>query len=407
MQTGNSQSEGVLAPNPKIWTGQFVHLLVLEALLQIGMFVINPIIAGYLVSIGITVGIAGSIAGLNSTTAMFFRPVNGFLADLLAKRSLLVGSTVLFMLSALGLALTSSVGLVAFFRALMGIAFAVKSAVVVVMASAVVPSEVTGQAVGYISMCFAVASGLGPLLGDTIAHLVGYRLSFAVAAALFAIGLALAVTFRAAAQFRADPKQPPLRTRAAEAFRKFHLPDLFYLPTLPYTIIAALIMVPQGMMMVMLLALAEREGIGGASMYYLVYSILTAATRPIAGRLVDRYGLSIAIIPGTVLMAGGMALLAIRFSLAAILVTAVMMALGQGAIFATLQAESVRHCPPEYSGRSANMFFIGNDVGMGVGPIICGAVFEAFGTSATFAMASACAASALFFFLADCRRRAR
>ncbi|MBQ3387157.1 MAG: MFS transporter, partial [Eggerthellaceae bacterium] len=334
-------------PSPSIWNGRFVHLLVLEALLQIGMFIINPIISSYLVAIGVSVGVAGTVAGLNSITAMAFRPVNGFIADLITKRSLLVGSTLLFLISALGLALSTEMAAIAFFRALMGVAFAIKSAVVVVMASATVPKEKTGQAVGYISMCFAISTGVGPLLGDWIAHLVGYRISFALAAALFLAGFLLAVSFKTPAQFLRKPDEPGLRERAAKALRSLRLRDLFYLPTLPYTIVTALIMIPQGMMMVMLLALAEQEGVSGAPWYFLLYAVLTSVTRPIAGTLVDRHGLPIAIVPGTLLMASGMLLLALRFSFATIMVTAVLMALGQGAIFATLQAESVRHCPRE------------------------------------------------------------
>ncbi len=74
----------------KVWNRRFVHLLLIEWSLQFGIYATTPIASNYAVSIGAAIGIAGFIAGLNSTVSLCMRPFTGWIIDNLAKKSLLI-----------------------------------------------------------------------------------------------------------------------------------------------------------------------------------------------------------------------------------------------------------------------------------------------------------------------------
>ena len=71
---------------------------------------------------------------------------------------------------------------------------------------------------------------------------------------------------------------------------------------------------------------------------------------------------------------------------------AVLKAMGQGSGQPTLQAASLKLLPPEKSGVASSTFYIGGDVGQGLGPMLAGAMVGACGAdSAGYGVMFTCA----------------
>ena len=89
----------------KLWNPKFAQLFCIEAMLQFGLYLTRPLVAGYAVSLGASLTLAGFLAGLLAAAALAARPVSGIAADRLGKKDLLSVSCGLFAISALGCAL--------------------------------------------------------------------------------------------------------------------------------------------------------------------------------------------------------------------------------------------------------------------------------------------------------------
>ncbi|MCI2241282.1 MFS transporter [Adlercreutzia faecimuris] len=420
----------------RLWNRRFVQLLLIEAMLQMGGFLTRPIISNYAIELGAAVPVAGFLAGMLATAALVIRPVSGAISDKLSKKTLLTVSCGLFAAGAFGCALVRSVFWMGVFLALQGFAFAFKSAIIISLVPLVVPKRYTGSGVGWMGLAYTVAIALGPAIGSQVGAAVGYPASFALSGVMLAVALVLAALFKAPPEaaghdLGGEPTAAPEAAGAATAGDdpllagaeaveveetaleggpaapapparrgRFSLRTIFYLPVIPLAVVGGTLMVSQGITSSFILLAGEMRGIEAVSLYFVFYSIANLGARPLAGRASDAWGVRRVAPPMMVVAVLGMLALAFVPSVAGVAAGGVCMGLGQGSAYAAIQAESVRGVPADQLGRSANTYFIGPDLGMGLGPVFGGWVLQSWGPAAMFVFNAATILLALALFLA-------
>lgn len=369
-----------------LWNIRFAQLVLIEALFQFGAYLTNPVVSGYAVALGATLTVGGVLAGLSASMALVARPLTGWLADRLAKKSLLLIAAALFCVSAFGCALSTSVAIIGAFRVMAGVAFAFRSAAIIALVSLSVPPGCLGQAVGWTGIAQTVSCALGPAAGALVIGAAGYPASFAAAGVLFVIGFAVCLAFReprGGGGAASEPRAPQPRRRARRGVRAW-LRAIIYVPNLPIALMAGLSIVPHGVAVTLLLTAGEMRGIPGVSAYFAVYAVAALVSKPTAGRLTDRWGLRRVAAPALAAELAATVILALMGSLPAVLVAAALMGVGQGSAYSAIQAQAVRGVPAHELGRASNTFYIGTDIGMGLGPMVAGAVLQLAGVTAMF-----------------------
>ena len=120
--------------------------------------------------------------------------------------------------------------------------------------------------------------------------------------------------------------------------------------------------------------------------------------RLLIGRLADKSGLTWIVNLSLLASIGAMVLIGRATILPMILAAAVLKAAGQGGGQISLQAECIKKAGPLRSGVAASTFYIGADIGQGVGPVIGGAISSAWGYEAAFWMTAAILAAGILVF---------
>ncbi len=368
----------------KLWNRRFAQLFCIELVLQFGLYLVRPIVAGYSVSLGASMTLAGFFSGLLATTALLMRPFSGRVSDALSKKSLLVLSSALFAVSAFGCSVCRALLPIGLLISLQGFAFAFKSTVVVSMARLIVPQEMIGRGVGWLGVAYTVSCALGPAVGSYVSETAGYSGSFAVSAALLFVGFVLSIMFKEPKRKGSSGKSECAIAVTGETRLQRALSSYFYMSALSLTVVAGLLMATQGTAASFMLLIGEMRGIQGASVYFLIYSLATLVARPVSGRMSDTYGVKAVAAPMLVLAAIAPVALALSNSIMGIIVAGVCMGLGQGSAYSAIQAESVRNVPQEQLGRAANTFYIGPDLGMGLGPVASGFILQSWGIAPAF-----------------------
>jgi len=119
-------------------------------------------------------------------------------------------------------------------------------------------------------------------------------------------------------------------------------------------------------------------------MFFSVNALVLFLIRMVAGKLVDKKGLTIVITSSFFASAISMVLLAYASNLNMIVFAAILKAIGQGGGQVALQAECIKNVDAGKRGVAASTFYIGADIGQGVGPWIGGFLSNTFNYKTTF-----------------------
>lgn len=141
------------------------------------------------------------------------------------------------------------------------------------------------------------------------------------------------------------------------------------------------------------------KGIENIGLFFTVYALSLMISRPYFGKLSDRKGYSAAVLPGIIAVLVTMFLLYFANSLGAFLVAGFIYGIGFGATQPVLQAMAVRNVPPQRRGSSNATFFVGFDLGIGVGSILWGIIAELVGFQTIYLLAMIPAVIGLLVFL--------
>lgn len=372
----------------KLWNKHYILVLIINLLNAFSFYMVATILSKYLVGIGTTITMAGFIVGLFSITSLFCRPFSGIMADRLSNVTLLKWSNILMCVGLLGFVVTENIPLLVVFRIINGIGFAFSGTCQMALGARYIPKDKMGEGVGYLGLGMVAGSAVAPGVGLAIADAVGMNITFVAAAALTLLA------FFSLFLFHEEKK-----TITAKQIR---FQDIFAVEALPYTCVAGMFSFTNGIIASYLVMYADALGITGISVYYTVYAVVLFLVRPFSGKLMDKRGIRITVIPGLLITAFAMLSLGAVRSLPLILVTAAIRALGQGAAQPALQAGCINQVGKERSGVATSTYYLGGDICQGFGPMIGGAIVGCFagirGYVAVFALCAALLLIAAAYF---------
>ena len=115
------------------------------------------------------------------------------------------------------------------------------------------------------------------------------------------------------------------------------------------------------------------------SVFFIVYAIVLVVSRPVAGKIQDRYGDSMIIYPCIAMQFVSHLLLGVCPNSFGVILSAVLCAAGYGSAASVINTITTRGLPENRKSYAVNTYWIGCDLANGVGPVVLGAVMEAVG----------------------------
>ena len=224
----------------------------------------------------------------------------------------------------------------------------------------------------------------------------GYKYCFTIAAILSLLTASLMLVIK-----YSSPKKQKLERK------KLRFSDLIAVELLPFAVFAALFSLSNGLVSTFIALLGESRGIENVGIFFTTNAIFLLIARLFAGKLNDRKGLSVIMIPAYILAATAMTLLAGASALWMIALAGALKALGQGGGQPALQAECIKKLGRDRTGVATSTYYIGADVGQGLGPIIGGAVSTSFGYGTMYAGCACLLAVGLVMYLIYAKRQKR
>jgi predicted MFS family arabinose efflux permease len=131
-----------------------------------------------------------------------------------------------------------------------------------------------------------------------------------------------------------------------------------------------------------------------AASLYLCYGLGIIATRLVGGRFIDRLGVGTLVASAALLMTAGLGLAAIVHGPALLMGATALIAIGSGLSHPALLAHHAR-LTPEAPGSASAAFYVGFDLGIGLGTWLLGIALEAAGIPGLYGLGAALTLAAL------------
>lgn len=349
----------------KLWNQNYIMVLLVCTLSAFSFYTNQTILSKHLTTgIGVSITLAGTIVGLFSLTSLFCRPFCGLMADRMNKVLLMTLSNVLMTVGLIGFAFAKSVPLFIVMRIINGIGFAIGSTAQVALCTCFIPESRMGEGIGYMGLSMVLASATAPGLGIAISQSFGMRAVFLVSACMPVVGCILLAFMRSDA---ARPKREK---------RFIRLEDILEWRAWAFSLCGGMFSFINGIINAYIVLYSDLRGIADISLYFTVYAICLFIVRPLSGKLMDKKGIRLTVLPAMLLTAVSMIVLSQGTSFAMIILSAILRAIGQGTAQPSLQAGCINYIGRDRSGVATSTYYLFGDVGQGLGPMLGGIALE-------------------------------
>ena len=349
----------------KLWTYQYTVLVLANTLNSFGFYMITTILSTYLTEAGIVLSAAGVTVGMFSVTSLVIRPFCGILSDRANKIKLLLISFLLASMGTIGYSIIPRIGPIVVFRILQGIGFGISSTVLITIAVHFILEKRMGEGIGYLGISQVIASAVAPGLGIAVAGITGYKLVFWIAG-----GFVLAAGLRIYICRSGLGEEKSGKVKEKRDKQSFCLRDIIAVEALGYTLISGVYSFTNGVITAFILLFAQEKGITGISIYFTVCAAVLFISKPASGKLMDRKGLAVAVYPASIFSGISMFMLGHAEGIVIVLLSEIIRSIGQGTAMPALQTECIRTVGVERSGVATSTYYLGGDVGQGIGPMI-------------------------------------
>ncbi|HLC23468.1 MAG TPA: MFS transporter [Dehalococcoidia bacterium] len=378
------------AGGARILTGSFVAVCAANFACFASFYFLLATLPIYVTRIGGNDSDVGLVIGVFAATALVVRPFVGRGSDSIGHKILMLSGAAVLAASGLLYILTRSVSGLLALRIFHGVGFAMFGTAAMAMIADISPAGRRGEAIGYYGASTNLAMVIGPAVGVLLMQRLGFTILFAASAGLALISFLVSLTL-------SGPHGPrhkhPAKVRTSLIERSALFPSMV-LVLMAVTYAAILSFMP---------LLAEKRQIGNPGLFFTIMGVVILATRGPLGRISDRYGRGMTIVPGLLCMGLGLATMAYTPSLAIFLVVSFMYGLGFAAVQPGLLALSVDRAGPQARGAAMGTVGAAMDLGIGAGSFLWGFVSQAFGFTALYLAAAAAALAGVLIYAVGSR----
>lgn len=374
-----------------IWTKSFINISISTFFIFAVFYALLTLVPIYVLDkdgLNGTAAESGIAVSIFLVSAIVMRFFAGLILEKFGKRKILVLSVLMFAISTVLYIFATEMLSLLMLRFFQGIWFSLVTTVAGAIAADLVPPERRGEGLGYYGIAMNLAVVAGPFLALTLQPIVAYRTIFLVFGVIMAIGFFCALSVRVVEKPAATSEK-----------RKLEFSDFIEMKSLPVASVGFLISFVYASIITFISVYADSLGLlQTASFFFVVYAVAMLLVRPFTGRLFDRRGPDIVIIPSCIIFAIGLISLSLTHSWWMLLLSGALVGLGYGTLLPSFQTLAIQAADKHRSGHATGTFFALFDSGMAVGSVSLGVIAVHLGYANLYLMLAAVMIAIIFYY---------
>lgn len=278
------RAEHVEEEKIKLWSKPFIIILLANITLNLGQQMMGPLLAKYANELGATPTMVGLVTSIFSVTSLIFKILSGPAIDTFNKKHVLMAAMSVLMIAFFGYSLSKTVTMLILFCLVQGIGQAFTVACLLALAADTLPKASFGVGIGYFSLGQTICQAIAPTISLKLLNVVGYSRAYAIGACIILCSILISsqikLDFRRTKKFEVHVDQIIAKEAVFPAIL------MFFLTMTASTVNSFLIL------------FAETRGVTEISLYFTVSALALLFTRPLVGKLSDKFGFEFEIIYG-------------------------------------------------------------------------------------------------------------
>lgn len=369
------QKNAAQVTSERLWSKDYIFLMTANFFLFFAGCLLLPVLPVSLKQSGVSDFQIGMVAALFYITSMLMRSLTSGISARIGKKALLMLSMTVFALTMVGYYLFAGLTMIMLLRLIQGLGFGASTTLYGSSVASTIPYEKMGEGMSFFGLGISVAYVLGPCLGAAAVSRESFQWVF-LAAALLALTSILLTHF-----IRIDQSEQPSEKTVENSRRLSKIIE----PKVLYESVFILLL---GLMMssfdTYIVLYASQLNVQNIFLYFIVTTFAEMATKMMSGKLYDRKGMNILIIPGAVAGLISCVIAAYAANLLMICVFAIFYGASAGMIFPVLEANAMKRVAPGRRIAANATFYNFLDIDSGLGPLLFGAMAQYAGYSKTF-----------------------
>lgn len=312
-----------------------------------------------------TLGQAGMATGIYILGTLLARLIIGKTLELWGRKAVLRYGALFYLVTMIAYLYMPTIGMMYLIRLLNGFAYGTVSTATNAIVTAYIPKSKYGEGINYYGLSTSLAAAIGPLIGMVLLNTTNFYFII-----IFSIVLILLTTI---ACFAFPVKNIVLTPEHREQLTKWTFDSFVERKVVFISFIGFLMGLAYSSVLAFLSSYAkEIHLVSASSLFFVVYALIITFTRPMSGRIFDLRGENYVMYPSYLFLTGGLFLLSITNASWMLLVAGALIGLGYGTFMSNGQAICLKVSEDHRIGISLSTYFIGLDLGLGIGPFILG-----------------------------------
>ena len=355
-------------------------LVTLSALfINLNYFFLFIVIVDFSESLGASAFLGGIAAGIYVVGGLISRLFFGKYIELVGRKRMLICCLSIAIFIGCLYPFITSVAILIPIRFLHGMALALASSCNNDIVAKLIPEKRKGEGMGYYFLSSTIAMAVGPFVGMFFAGSESFNFVFILGVAMIILALLCGLFITVEEEELTDEQK-----REARGFR---IGNMFQLDAIPLAITSMVFYFSYSGILSFISSFTEGGPLkDAAAFFFLFVAAGTLVSRFLSGRIFDRRGANIVIIPAMLLFILGLYVYSTTSEPWLFLLSGLPIGYGISNVYAICQTIVLRRSPQHHYGVTTSTFNALNDIGNGLGPTVMGLLITTIGFGDMYAV---------------------
>lgn len=312
-------------------------------------------------------GQAGVASGIYIIGTLVARLIVGKELELVGRRQIARWGVVFYLATTIAYLFVPNILVLDTVRLLNGFAYGMTSTALNAIVTDFIPDNRRGEGINYYGLSTSLAAAIGPFVGLMLLDATSFHFIVLLSVALIAVAMVALFMIKITNVTLTDAHRQALKSWQISSFVEYKVGLI--------ALIGFLMGLSYSSVLAFLASYAESLNlVAVSSFFFVVYAGIVTITRPMSGRIFDRFGENMVMYPSYIFLTIGLIILGLTHHGVTLLLSGAFIGLGYGTFMSNGQAVTLKLVSARRIGIALSTYFIGLDLGLGVGPYAFGAL---------------------------------